>query len=155
MPRRTTVKWDEARALREAGMSLTEVAARVGVHRSAVSRKAKAEGWGDGADLAEALRRKVTEKTHGIGTGDPVKKAAAMDAAAEKGASIVARHREDWENHHATYSVQGIAQDFDLGKSAKICAEMLAIRQRAERIAWGLEEAEGKPDITIQWAGLG
>lgn len=55
-------------------------------------------------------------------------------------ARIVTRHREDWETHHTTFSVGGIAANFELGKSAKISSEMLAIRQKAERIAWNLED---------------
>ena len=33
-----------------------------------------------------------------------------------------------------------IAANFELGKSAKISSEMLAIRQKAERIAWNLDD---------------
>lgn len=154
MPRLTADQWGDARAMREAGATLTDVAQRFGIDRAAVSRRAKAEGWGDGADLGDAIRRQVTAKTHGIVTLDPAKKAAAIAAAADRAALVVTRHRDDWETHHQTFGVQGIAGSFELGKSAKISAEMLAIRQKAERIAWGLDETENKPDITIQWAGL-
>lgn len=142
MPRLTLDEWEKARAMREAGSSLTEVAQQFGIDRAAVSRRAKAEGWGDGSDVIEAIRRKVTEKTHGIVTGDSVKKAAAIAVAADKVALVISRHREDWEKHHATFSVELIADDFNLGKSAKISAEMLSIRQKAERIAWDLDAPE-------------
>ena len=39
-----------------------------------------------------------------------------------------------------------MATEFETGKSAKICAEMLAIRQKAERAAHGLEEV---PSIEV------
>ena len=155
MPRLTMDQWEEARAMREAGASLTEVAQKMGIDRAAVSRRAKREGWGDGTDAGDAIRRQVTAKTHGIVTCDPAKKAAAISAAADKVVKIVARHRDDWETHHTTFDVPGIAKDFNLGKSAKISAEMLAIRQKAERVAWGLEDSESKPEIKIQWTGLG
>lgn len=153
MPRLKPDQWEEARAMREAGETLTAVAEKFGIDRAAVSRRAKSEGWGDGADIAGAVRRKVTEKVTGLVTAcDPKKRAEALDAAAERGVSIITRHQQDWEEHHQRFTVNGVADDFTLGKSAKICAEMLAIRQKAERAAHGLDEA---PDgsVVVTWAG--
>jgi hypothetical protein len=154
MPRLTADQWADVRAAREMGGSFGELAAKFNVDRAAIFRRAKKEGWSDGADVGDLIRRKVNEKVNAVVNEDPVKKAVAIDAAANQAAFVVIRHRDDWEAHHAEFSVKKIADDFDLGKSAKISAEMLAIRQKGERIAWGLEEAENKPDITIQWAGL-
>ena len=154
MPRLTQEQWEEARALRESGVSLSEVAARIGVDRAAVSRRAKREEWDDGSDVAETVRRKVTEKVTGVVTGvDPKRKAEAIDAAAEKASRIIERHKEDWEKHHAFFTVSAIAAEFDLGKSAKISAEMLAIRQKAERTAWGLDDNASEAEVKISWSG--
>ena len=155
MPRLTADQWETIRAEREAGCSFPELAAKHGVSHQAIQKRAKKEGWASGEDVQETIRRKVAEKVARIiATDNPQKKAAAIAAAADKAAMVITRHRDDWETHHQTFGVEKIAKDFDLGKSAKISAEMLAIRQKAERIAWGLDETENKPDITIQWAGL-
>lgn len=152
MPRLTPDQWEQARALRESGSNLTEVAERMGVDRAAVSRRAKAEGWGDGTDLADAVRRKVTEKTHGIvTTGDAKKRAAALDAAADRVVEVVRRHQQEWADHRARFG--SVPEDFEAGKHAKISSEMLLIRQKGERAAHGLDEAESKPDIVIRWRG--
>jgi hypothetical protein len=155
MPRLTGDQWVEVRAQREAGASFPELAARFGLSHQAIQKRAKKDGWGDGQDVGEVIRRKVAEKVAGVvAAKSAIRKAEIIDAAVDQAAGIVTRHREDWEEHHAVFRVRGIADDFDLGRSAKICSEMLAIRQKAERIAWSLDDAESKPDITIQWAGL-
>jgi hypothetical protein len=155
MPRLTADQWAKVRAERETGASFGELAARYGVSKAAVIKASKREGWGDGSDVGELIRRKVTEKVSGVVTAETARrKAEIIDAVASEAARIVTRHRDDWEVHHEIFSAEKIAADFNLGKSGKVSAEMLAIRQKAERVAWGLDEAENKPDITIQWAGL-
>ena len=110
-------------------------------------KRSSKEGWGDGTDVARVIRRKVTEKVTGVvAGGNRKKKAEALEDAAAKGVAIVLRHQRDWEAHHNSYTVDGIAKDFEIGKSAKICAEMLAIRQKAERAAHGLEEV---PSVVV------
>jgi len=155
MPRLTVDQWADVRAEREAGVSFGDLAKKYGVSGAAICKRAKKEEWGDGSDVSEEIRRRVNEKVNAVNTADPKKKIAAISAAADKIVKIVARHRDDWETHHATFDVPAIAKDFNLGKSAKISAEMLAIRQKAERVAWGLEDNESKPEIKIQWTGLG
>lgn len=142
MPRLTADQWETVRAEREAGASFGELAARHGVSKPAIVKRAKTEGWGDGKDVGEAYRSKVTEKVTGIVTvGDPKKKAAALEAAAAQGAEVVRRQQEDWDAHRARFA--GVPADFEEGKHAKISAEMLAIRHKGERAAWGLEEPAG------------
>lgn len=140
MPRLTPDQWADVRAEREAGASFGKLAEKYGIDQAAIFRHAKKEGWSDGSDVADLIRRKVNEKVNAIDNVNPVKKAEAIDAAANEAARIVTRHRDDWERHHQVFGVDGIAADFDLGKSAKISSEMLAIRQKAERIAWNLED---------------
>ena len=153
MPRLTADQWAIIRAEREAGASFGDLAARFGVSKAAVSKASKREGWGDGSDVGEIIRRKVTEKVTGVVTAETARhKAEIIDAAAEKGAEVIRLQRDDWERHRNHFG--SVPADLDAGKLAKLSAEMLAIRQKAERIAWGLDESESKPDITIQWAGL-
>lgn len=140
MAKLTAEQWASVRAEREAGESFGALAARYKIDKAAIVRRAKREGWGDGSDLAETIRRKVTEKVTGVVTVDPVKKAAAIDAVVERMAAVVERHRRELEEHAALFLVDEIKQTFEIGKSAKISVEMLAIRQKAERVAWGLDD---------------
>jgi len=158
MPRLSKEVWAEIRAEREAGASFPELAARWGVSHQAIQKRAKAEGWGDGTNVAEVIRRKVAEKVAGY---NPQKKTAAIDAAAERAAEIVRRHQEETnaardrlysglKAHKAAFTKEEKALAFEDLKAAKIAAEALAIIQRLERINWGLEDATAKPEIIIE-----
>ena len=166
MPRLNKDQWEEARALRETGVSLSEVAARMGVDRAAVSRRAKREKWSDGSDIQDEVRRRVAAKVTGIVTeGDPQKKAAAIDAEADKVVEVVRRHREETnairdrlysglKTHKAatTHAEKRLA--FEDLKAAKISSECLQNIHRMERVAWGIEDSvAGKGEIKIRWAG--
>lgn len=140
-------EWETIRAEREAGASLSELAAKFGLTHEGIRKRAKAEGWGDGTDVADAVRRKVAAKVAGI-PANPEKRRAAIDAAAERAAKVVERHKRDWEDHRTRFGV--IPKDFERGKEAKISAEMLRIRQDGERKAWGLDEAAAQPTIVIE-----
>ena len=149
MPRLSKDTWADIRAEREAGASFLDLAAKYGVSHTAIIKRAKAEGWSDGKDVAEIIRRRVAEKVSGVVTaGNPVKRAAAIDAAANRSAEVVRRHQAEWEDHRARFG--SVPDDFDLGKLAKISAEMLRIRQDGERKAWGLDEAASQPSIVIE-----
>lgn len=149
MPRLSRETWADIRAEREAGASFDTLAQRYGVSKTAIIKRAKAEGWSDGQDVGEIIRRKVTEKVTGaVTTGNPKKRAEAIDAAAERGAEVVRRHQAEWEDHRARFG--SVPADFEDGKLAKISAEMLRIRQEGERRAWGLDEASGQPAIVIE-----
>ena len=158
MPRLSKEVWAEIRAEREAGASFPELAARWGVSHQAIQKRAKAEGWGDGTNVAEVIRRKVAEKVAGY---NPQKKTAAIDAAAERAAEVVRRHQEETnaardrlysglKAHKAAATKEEKALAFEDLKAAKIAAEALAIIQRLERINWGLEDASAKPEIVIE-----
>ena len=157
MPRLTADQWETIRAEREAGASFGDLAARHGISKPAIIKHSNAEGWGDGRDVGEVVRRKVTEKVTGIVTGsNPQKVAAALDAAADEVAGVVRRHRQEW------VQVAGLRQEalnerktnqaeaFNKAKLAKITAEMTAIQQAGERKAWGLDTAQAQPTITIE-----
>jgi hypothetical protein len=149
MPRLSKETWADIRAEREAGATFPELAAKYGVSHQAIQKRAKAGGWGDGTDVAEVIRRKVAEKVARVVAGaNPEKRAEAIDAAAEKSASVVRTHQAEWEDHRARFG--SVPEDFELGKLAKISAEMLRIRQDGERKAWGLDDASAQPTIVIE-----
>jgi hypothetical protein len=139
MPRLTSDQWGNIRAEREAGASFPELATKHGVSHQAIQKRAKIENWGDGKDVGETIRRKVAEKVAGVVAGcSPKKKAEALDAAADNVASVVRQHQQEWADHRVHFG--SVPKDFEAGKHAKISAEMLAIRQKGERAAHGLED---------------
>ena len=149
MARLTADTWESVRAEREAGSTFDSLAAKYGVSKTAIIKRSKSEGWGDGKDLGAAIRRKVTEKVAGAVTpGNPKKRAEAIDAAASRAAAVVERHKADWEEHRTKFGV--VAENFEECKHAKISAEMITIRQRSERAAYGLDDVSTQPTIVIE-----
>ncbi len=148
MARLTKDQWETIRAEREAGASFPELAAKWGVSHQAIQKQAKGGKWGDGSDVAEAIRRKVAEKVAGVVAGcNPKKKAEALDAAAQIAADVVERHRADTAMHRERFGA--VPVDFEEGKHAKISIEMIAIRIKAERASYGLDENTGGETIEI------
>ena len=161
MPRLSRDQWESIRAEREAGGTFGGLSQKYGVDKAAIVRRAKAEGWGDGTDVAEVIRRKVAEKLTGTSPTAPEKKAAAIDAAADRAAEVVRRHQEETnaarerlysglKAHKAAVTKEDKVLAFEDLKAAKISAEALSIIQRLERINWGLEESSAKPEIVIE-----
>lgn len=148
MPRLTEVQWEDIRAEREAtGASFRVLGRKYGISDVSILNRSKKEGWGDGSDVGELVRRKATEKVSGVVSGaNSKKKAAAINSAADEIAKVIERHRAEWVEHAALYLSPDIKANFDMGKSAKINAEMLTLRQKGERAAWGLEEPMFKKD---------
>lgn len=136
------------RAEREAGASFGSLAQRFDVSRQGIQKRAAKEGWGDGTDVSGLIRKQVAAKVAGVVDVDPAKKAMAIDAAANDGARIIRQHREEWAEHRALFPLAHLAGDFDKGKTAKISAEMLGVRQKHERQAWGLD-ADNDTEETI------
>jgi hypothetical protein len=64
MPRLSRDTWAQIRAEREAGLSFGLLASRYGISKTAIVQRAKAEGWGDGTDVAELVRRKAMRQTY-------------------------------------------------------------------------------------------
>lgn len=162
MPRPTPETWSDIRAKREAGATFKSLSLEFGVSDAAIVKRAKAEGWGDGKDVAETIRRKVSEKVSAIVSADPVKKAREIDAAADRAADIIRRHQEEpetvrgmlyagIETHQAAESKEAKALAFEDLKAAKISSEVLLNIHRLERQAWNLDEAAAvKVDLTKQ-----
>ena len=159
MPRLTPDKWQDVRAEYEAGASQYALAARFDVSRTAIQKRIDREGWTQ--DLEPAIRRKVAEKVAGAGsTGNPEKRAAAMDAEAERRADILRRHREEpmavrsmvydaMKKHKSAVGKQEKADAFDDLKAAKISSEILLNVHRLERQAWGLEEQKIEHSVSF------
>lgn len=159
MPRLTADRWADVRAERETGASFPELAKKYGISHQAIQKRAKAEGWSDGSDVGEIVRRKVAEKVAGIATGDPKKKAAALDAVADRVVEVVRRHQDEpsgarervyagLKAHKQATTKAEKALAFDDLKAAKISAEALAIIQAMERKAFGME-SHAEQEIVI------
>jgi len=161
MPKLSRDDWEKIRAEREAGLSFGLLASRYGIDKAAIVRRAKAEGWGDGADAAELVRRKAMEQVTGTAITDPEKRAAAIDRAAELAADVIRRHQAEaeqvrelfWRGLEASRAAETLDEKrlaFETLKAAKISSETLANLQRMERVSYGLDDHGGKTEIIIE-----
>jgi len=161
MPKLSRDDWEKIRAEREAGLSFGLLASRYGIDKAAIVRRAKAEGWGDGTDVAELVRRKAMEQVTGTAITDPEKKAAAIDRAAELAADVIRRHQAEaeqvrelfWRGLEASRTAETLDEKrlaFETLKAAKISSETLANLQRMERVSYGLDDHGGKTEIIIE-----
>jgi len=161
MPKLSRDEWEQIRAEREAGLSFGRLASRYGIDKAAIVRRAKAEGWGDGADVAELVRRKAMAQVTGTAVTDPEKRAAAIDTAAELAADVIRRHQEEaeqvrellWrglEAHRAAETLDEKRLAFEGLKAAKIASETALNLQRMERISHGLDNQGGKVELVIE-----
>jgi len=56
----------------------------------------------------------------------------------------------EWRNHAKLFKLEPILADYKKhGTAGKISAEMLSIRQKGERIAWGMDTDSADSTITI------
>jgi hypothetical protein len=144
MPRLSSEIWEFVRSEYEAGASQGSLASKFGVTRRAIQKRIEAEGWTQ--DVTGALARKVAEKVAGVvAGGDPAKRAAAIDAAAERRVAVIEFHKRQWNDHERLVNDAIAKKDFDAARLAKVTAETIAIRQAGERKAWGLDVREGPP----------
>ena len=161
MPKLSRDDWEKIRAEREAGLSFGLLASRYGIDKAAIVRRAKAEGWGDGADAAELVRRKAMEQVTGTAITDPEKRAAAIDRAAELAADVIRRHQAEaeqvrelfWRGLEASQAAETLDEKrlaFETLKAAKISSETVLNLQRMERVSYGLDDHGGKTEIIIE-----
>lgn len=154
MARLTASQWLEARQKWEADPSLTfeSLADKLGLSRQAVSKRANAEGWAKVGALRQAAEKaqfKADGKVAQVAGATSKKDAAAtFEASVEIRADVIDRHRVDWAEHRKNFAIAEIKEDFENGKKAKISAEMLLIRQKGERAAYGLEDNNAPPPST-------
>lgn len=151
MARLNADQWQDARQAWEADPTLTfeSLAEKLGLSRQAVSKKAKGDGWTKVGSLRKVAERaqlkadgKVAQVAGATGKKD---QEATFEASVEIRADVIDRHRSDWAEHRKLFTLSEIKKEFEAGKQAKISAEMLAIRQKGERAAYGLEDAGSTP----------
>lgn len=155
MPRLTQDQWAAARIKWEADPTLTfeALAVALSVARPVVSRRAKAEGWKQVGALKGINERAQVraDAAEGTQSGTPYQsKKESIDASVDLRSKLIQSHRAEWRKHAGLYPLESIKAEFDEGRKAKISAEMLAIRQKGERLAWGLDDGNEKPTITIE-----
>lgn len=75
----------------------------------------------------------------------PEKRAEALSNAASAKAAVIARHKQEWENHQRLIDEALAREDFNAAKLAKITAETIRIRQDGERKAWGIVDTDVRP----------
>lgn len=131
MPPLTRQQWQQARIEWESNpdLTITELAKRYGVGRNTVYERIKREGWRK-ANIDDCKKEGPLPQS--------------LKAYADNVDAILRLHRQEWAQHRTLYGLDAIAENFELGKAAKISAEMLAIRQKAEREAWGLNDRESE-----------
>lgn len=65
-------------------------------------------------------------------------------------AAVLRRHREEWQDHAQMFGIG--ADNIEVARHGKTAAEMLLLRQRGERDAWGItEEPRDIGPIRIKW----
>lgn len=136
--------WEKIRAEYEIGATQGELARRFGVSRAAIQKHIAAEQWQQ--DITSAVDRLTAAKVAGVVAGsNPKKKAEAIDKAAAEKAAVIARHKQEWENHQRLIDDALADGDFNAAKLAKITAETIRIRQDGERKAWGILDVDVRP----------
>lgn len=152
MPRLNKDQWAKARELWESDptANFETIAGLFGVSRVAVSKRAAGEGWEKVQPLAsinEAAQLRADAKVSGETdkVSGETRKRATVEAAIDVRADVLERHRADWASHRKHFSLDAIAEEFENGKKAKISAEMLLLRQKGERAAYGLDDLSDKP----------
>lgn len=147
MARLTADQWKSARVKWESDPTLTfgVIAAELGVSRVAVSKRAGVEKWERVNDLATLAKlaharsdaREVTAKVTVEVTEETID---ARDAAVDLRADVIDRHKADLAQHRRLHTAEEMAADLEAGKRAKIAIEVVALRHKAERAAYGLDD---------------
>jgi hypothetical protein len=167
MARLTKEQWAQARIQWESDPMITfdALSKQLGCSHAAVGQMAKKQNWQRDPDMRGIASRaqmkadsrelaKLSPESLGESFAESFKKTgiesfAARELAEDIRADVIERHRADWASHRELFRLSDIAADFNMGKSAKISAEMLALRQKAERAAYGLDESTSSETIEI------
>lgn len=142
-PKLTKDDWASARVRWETDpvMSVRQVATALGVSSQSVEYQIKKNGWKKIGALQGVNTRAQFAADRLARFGITKQKTDAIEAAVDIRASVLERHRDDWVEHRAAFSIADVAADFEAGKRAKISAEMIRIRQDGERRAYGMDDA--------------
>jgi uncharacterized protein (DUF849 family) len=144
-------RWAEARALYEAGATFVALARRLGVHRATVARRAKREGW----------NREKKEKADLVLDQPHTDQGQTAVVPASQVAAVIQLHREKvreaWERldacvraHEEAVTLEAKRLAFEDLKRVKISVETMMMLQRMDRLNWGLDQAETRPEIVIE-----
>ena len=149
--RLTKDEWAQARVAWETNPDMSDqaIAELFGITKQAVMEKRKRDEWarvGAMQNINQRAQLSADKTCLNLAIGKV--KSDTIDLAVEIRADVLDRHRADWAEHRNHFTVAGIAKDFELGKSAKITAEMLKIRQEGERKAFGLDEQQSTDNKT-------
>lgn len=140
-------------------LTLADVARELGVTRAAVCTRAKKEGWArimvSEADVhhrADRLPEEAAEPPHQVLISHPIGGMPEQEAI-DMRARLIQAHRREWREHAREFSVQKMANaGLAFARRAKMSADAILARQRGERLAWGLDEPQMRPqEIVIEW----
>lgn len=144
--------WEAARIAWESDLTQTDesIAQKIGMSKAAVVKRRTREGWCRAGALQNIQQRAQlsADLRSNLGVTEGYIKSDSINAAVEIRADVLDRHRADWAEHRQHFTLGAIAADFELGKSAKITAEMLKIRQEGERKAYGLDDSQAQQPKT-------
>lgn len=149
------------------GMSLNEVAEKVGVGNSVLKKYASEQGWRKNRSfanmepaaqaVADQYKARVEDAGPEITAEDKAKitEEITQKLAVDARAQMLDRHRREWAAPRAM-SAEAVRmrdknslQAFERAKLAKITAETLKIVQDGERKAWGLDVGELPPGSVV------
>lgn len=147
--RLTRDEWASARQTWEMDQAATDrtVSELFGITRQAVTLKRNAEGWQKVGALATVSQRaQLAADKKNCTEQEAPSRADAIDAAVDIRADVLGKHRSEWSEHRRLFPLANIRDDFNTGKSAKISAEMIRIRQDGERRAYGISDEVQQTD---------
>lgn len=144
--RLTSDEWAEARQLWEMDSAATDtsVADKFGVTRQAVAQTRQKQKWQKVGALATVTQR--AQLAADAKTCAEQYPGDAIDAAVDIRADLLGNHRAEWAEHRRLFKLADISESFEKGKSAKISAEMIRIRQDGERKAYGISDEVQQQD---------
>ena len=129
----------------DAGTTDTSMAAKFGVTRQAIALRRTKEGWQKIGALATVTQRAQLAADVKTCAGQ-FPGADALSAAVDIRADLLGNHRAEWAEHRRLFRLADISESFEKGKSAKISAEMIRIRQDGERKAYGISDEVQQQD---------
>lgn len=147
-------------------LSMAAVGAEVGVSERTVKRWAAADASAD-APWRKLSGPQITERAHEV--ADKITTAVAQlgpeashsehqavvaklteEAAVDERAALLENHRRAWRVVEGLTSEAIRKRDAAGAKLAETVAKTIAIKQRGERLAWGLDAGEGQHTVIIE-----
>lgn len=147
------IDWLYARELWESDPAATyvSVADILRITPQAVGQRARREKWQKnlGAVNTAAHMHADVQMREEADPRDASAQFDQYDQATTLRAQFIRLHREEWRTHARLFPLEHLAVDINAARRARLVAEVLVLRQRAERAAWGISE-EQMPAVTIR-----